>query len=245
MLRRLQFSSGIVMLTYLAAHLFNHAIALWSLHAAGVYLSAIKWVLYSPPGTAALYGSAATHFWLALRSLYLRRSWAMTPIEWVRLFAGLSLPLLLIRHAVATRLAASLYAFDPNYDRVVVSLLTAGTQGLQIALLAPGWVHGGLGLWFRLRQYPVAQRAKSVLVAIWIAVPMLSAAGFLKMLYVEKHMFGALPALDPALALHRQSLESWRHGLNLGYVGLVILSIAVGHTRNVLEARRATHRPAG
>lgn len=43
-----------------------------------------------------------------------------------------------IRHAIATRLAASLYGFEPNDERIVILLIASGTQGLQVALLAPG-----------------------------------------------------------------------------------------------------------
>src|ERR1700744_2152516 len=150
-LRRLQLGSGVGLLVYLFLHLLNHALGVWSLELAGRGLGVALWFWRSAPGTIALYGAAALHFALALRTIYARRHWVLPLAEWVRLWAGLSLPLLLIRHAVTTRLASSLYGFEPDYERVVVLLLMSGTQGLQLALLAPGWIHGCLGLWFRLR----------------------------------------------------------------------------------------------
>ena len=120
-LRRLQLLSGLVLLTYLFLHLVNHALGIWSLDLAGRGLTLAIRLWHSWPGTLLLYGAAALHFSLALRTIYGRRDWALPPAEWVRLWAGLSLPLLLIRHAVSTRLAASLYGFEPNYERIVIS----------------------------------------------------------------------------------------------------------------------------
>jgi hypothetical protein len=42
-------------------------------------------------------------------------------------------------------LASTLFGIEPDYERVVVLLLASGTQGLQFALLTPGWIHGCLG----------------------------------------------------------------------------------------------------
>ncbi len=141
-LRLLQLGSGVVLLTYLFLHLVNHALGIWSLDLAGRGLILALHLWHGMPGTILLYGAASLHFALALHTIHGRRHWALPPTEWIRLWAGLSLPLLLIRHAVGTRLAASLYGFEPNYERIVISLITSGTQGLQLALLAPGWIHG-------------------------------------------------------------------------------------------------------
>src|SRR5580692_1099618 len=153
-LRRLQLGSGVVLLVYLFLHLINHALGIWSMELAGHGLVLALWLWRSTLGTIALYGATSLHFALAMRTIYGRRHWALPLAEWVRLWAGLSLTLLLIRHAVTTRLASSLYGFEPDYERIVISLITSGTQGLQLALLAPGWIHGCLGVWFRLRHYP-------------------------------------------------------------------------------------------
>src|SRR6185295_7750764 len=118
---------------------------------------------------------------LALRTIYQRRSWQLPLTEWVRLWAGFSLPLLLIGHAVATRLQVSLYDVEPSYERIVTSLIMNGSQGWQIALLAPGWLHGCLGLWITLRRHDFVRRAKPALIGFVILVPLLSALGFAEM----------------------------------------------------------------
>ncbi|MCC8400632.1 hypothetical protein LJ655_01770 [Paraburkholderia sp. MMS20-SJTN17] len=242
-LRRLQFGSGLVLLVYLFLHLLNHALGIWSLELAGRGLMLALWLWRSAPGTIALYGAAALHFALALRTIYARRHWALPLAEWVRLWAGLSLPLLLIRHAVTTRLASSLYGFEPDYERVVVQLLTSGTQGLQLALLAPGWIHGCLGVWFRLRHLPWAPRLKPVLLMWVILLPLLSAAGFTRMMRTVEAKSAILAAPDPKLGAHQLALNAWRHDLVALYLSLIVAAFVAGQLRNVLERRRLRERP--
>lgn len=237
-LRRLQLGSGLVMLTYLFLHLVNHALGIWSLELAGRGLVLALRLWRSPPGTIALYGAASVHFVLALRTIYGRRHWALPPAEWIRLWAGLSLPLLLIRHAVTTRLASSLYGFEPNYERVIVVLLTSGTQGLQLALLAPGWIHGCLGLWFRLRHHAWARRMRLALLLLFVQLPLLSAAGFIHMTRVVEGKSHMLPPVDAALAVHQSALNGARYDLVTLYLALIASTLILGQLRNALERRR-------
>jgi adenylate cyclase len=237
-LRRLQLGSGVVLWIYLFLHLVNHALGIWSLDLAGRGLALALHLWHSVPGTILLYGSASLHFVLALHTIYVRRYWALSPAEWIRLWAGLSLPLLLIRHAVTTRLAASLYGFEPNYERIVISLITSGTQGLQLALLAPGWIHGCLGLWFRLRNHAMARRAKPALFALLVLLPLLSVAGFFRMMRAVAAMHAILPAPDPKLVAHQLALDAWRHNLVVLYLSLVISAFVAGQLRNWLDRRR-------
>ncbi|HEY2021732.1 hypothetical protein [Paraburkholderia sp.] len=238
-LRQLQLGSGVVLLGYLFLHLLNHALGIWSLELAGRGLVLALWVWRSPPGTVALYGAATLHFALALRTIYARRHWTLPLAEWVRLWAGLSLPLLLIRHAVTTRLASSLYGFEPDYERVVVLLLTSGTQGLQLALLAPGWIHGCLGLWFRLRHFRWARRIKPLLLAAVVLLPLLSAAGFIRMMRTVEAKSAMLAAPDPKLVAHQFTLNAWRHDLVSFYLLLIAGAFVAGQLRNKVERRRS------
>lgn len=237
-LRRLQLGSGVVLLVYLFLHLINHALGIWSLALAGRGLVLALRLWRSAPGTIALYGATSLHFALAMRTIYGRRHWVLPPAEWVRLWAGLSLPLLLIRHAVTTRLASSLYGFHPDYERVVTLLLTSGTQGLQLALLAPGWIHGCLGLWFRLRHFSWARRMQPALLALVVLLPLLSAAGFVRMMQAVKSKSVLLAAPDPILVTHRLALDVWRHNLVIIYLSLIVSAFVAGQLRNGLERRR-------
>jgi adenylate cyclase len=240
-LRNLQLASGVVLLTYLSLHLINHALGIWSLDLAehGLTLAVRLW--YGTPGTILLYGAAGVHFVMALRTIYERRHWTLPATEWIRLWAGLSLPLLLIRHAVGTRLAASLYSFEPDYEKIVVSLINSGTQGLQLALLAPGWVHGCLGLWLRFRHYDFVRRAKPVLVAVLIVLPLLSAIGFARMSSAVVATNALHLTSDPTLVEHRATLDAWRNNLVTVYLSAVIGAFLAGRLRNRLH-RRAAHK---
>jgi adenylate cyclase len=244
-LRRLQLGSGLVMLTYLLLHLINHALGIGSIELAGRGLVLALRLWRSAPGTIALYGAASVHFALALHTIYGRRHWALPPAEWLRLWAGLSLPLLLIRHAVTTRLASSLYGFEPDYERVIVVLLTSGTQGLQLALLAPGWIHGCLGLWFRLRHYAWARRWKPALLAFVVLLPLLSAAGFIRMMRAVEGKGRMLPPVDATLAAHQAALNASRHTLVTLYLALVASAFILGLVRNALERKRLRKNPVG
>ncbi|WP_408528347.1 hypothetical protein [Paraburkholderia fungorum] len=237
-MRRLQLGSGVVLLIYLFLHLVNHALGIWSLDLAGRGLALALRLWRSAPGTVALYGAFLLHFALAVRTIYGRRHWALPLAEWIRLWAGLSLPLLLIRHAVTTRLAGSLYGFEPDYERVIILLLRSGTQGLQLALLAPGWIHGCLGLWFRLRHYAWARRAKPALLAFVVLLPLLSAAGFIRMMLAVEAKSPVLAAADPKLVAHQLALEAWRHNLVTLYLAMICSAFIAGLLRNGLERRR-------
>ncbi|MEX3982080.1 hypothetical protein AB4Y45_24220 [Paraburkholderia sp. EG287A] len=245
LLRRLQLTSGLVMLTYLFLHLVNHALGIWSLELAGHGLVLALRLWRSTPGTIALYGAASVHFVLALHTIYGRRHWALPPAEWIRLWAGLSLPLLLIRHAVTTRLASSLYGFEPNYERVIVVLLTSGTQGLQLALLAPGWIHGCLGLWFRLRHHAWARRMRLALLIVFILLPLLSAGGFIHMMRAVEGASHLLPPVDAALVVHQAALNGARHTLVTLYLALIAGTLILGQLRNALERRRLRSESVG
>lgn len=237
--RMLQLGSGIVLWLYVSIHLVNHALGIWSIDIAerGLTLAIALW--RSAPGTVLLYGAAGLHFALAIRTIYSRRHWALPRAEWFRLWAGLSLPLLLIRHVVGTRVATTLFGFEPTYERVIVSLLTSGTQGLQIALLAPGWVHGCLGLWFHLRRHAPLRRAKRALVAVVVLLPILSAAGFVQMARGIAPAHRAVRAPDAVLVAHRAALDGWRHYLVIGYLSLIATAFAGGQLRNRIAGGNA------
>ena len=63
-----------------------------------------------------LYGSFAIHYFLALSALWQRRSLRLLPAEWAQLVLGFSIPLLLVRHVVATRIGYDWFGTDTgNY----------------------------------------------------------------------------------------------------------------------------------
>ena len=113
----------------------------------------------------------------------------------------------------------------------------AGTQGMQLALLAPGWLHGCLGLWITLRQFHAMQRAKPLLVALVALIPLLAAAGFLQMA-AEVSAIGPLPA-SPVAVIARGTLAAWKDDLTIVYLGVVLTAFLAGRL-HVLVQRRSS-----
>lgn len=235
--RRLRLLSGLVMFFYLTLHLVNHALGIISLDLAekGLRLAMALW--RNPVASFLLYGSAFLHVALALATLYSRREWHLPPIEILRLFAGFSFPLLLIGHAVTTRLGDDVFAIAPSYAEIITTLLAAGTQGLQLALLAPGWLHGCLGLWITLRRFETMQRLKPMLIAFVVVLPLSAAIGFLRMAEAVR----ALPSLapNPALIAARDALARWAEDAMHLYIALVIAAFLAGRLRDLAQRRSA------
>jgi adenylate cyclase len=237
--RQLRLATGLVLLTYISMHLATHTFGLWSLDLAERGLAWTKALWQSWPGTVALYGAAAVHFALALRTIYQRRHWGLPLIEIVRLWAGFSLPLLLISHVVTTRLTLGLFGVPSDYRRIVGLLVASGNEGWQIALLAPGWLHGCLGLWISLRHVALMRRLKPALIACVVALPVLSAAGFGRMTQAVAVAPPAQSApLDAAAAeARRDRLAAWQRGMTTVYLVSLIGAFVGGQVRNRIERK--------
>lgn len=136
-----------------------------------------------------------------------------------------SLPLLLIGHIVTTRLATTVYHVEPSYHVVVASLMRSGTQGWQIALLAPGWVHGCLGLWIGLRRIAFMRRIRPALIGCVILMPLLSAIGFLEM---GRSISTAAGVEGNATASRAAALVPWREAIMAAYLALIAGAFVAG-----------------
>lgn len=239
--RDLRLASGLILFTYIALHLTNHALGLVSLSfaEAGLRIAVSFW--QSLPGTVLLYGAAATHFLLALWAIYERRTFRLPPIELVRLALGLWLPVLLIGHATTTRLQFALFGDPPQYMRIVWTLWASGAQGRQFALLAPGWLHGCMGVYLAFNRRQLFQRLRYILFAIALLLPVLAALGFLAM---GKELAGVTDPtvisahLSEAQIAHQMEIRHWRDALVAIYVALIGATFAARGARNIIERSR-------
>jgi adenylate cyclase len=152
------------------------------------------------------------------------------------------LPVLLIGHAANTRLAWELFQMPSDYARVVTNLWVADQQGMQLGLLAPGWLHGCLGLHFVFNRRPLYRRLRYVLFAFALLVPVFSAMGFIAMgraLAANPEITAAaLDYLGPANAAQRLALAQWRNNLLIGYFSIIGATFAARAIRNALERGR-------
>jgi adenylate cyclase len=166
LVQRLRVLLGLVTFACIATHLLNHGLGIISLALAesGLRLEMAFWRGTIP--TVALYGAAATHLSLALWTVYRRQEWRLPALEILRLVSGLSFSLPLLGHAASTQLDDTLFGMTPSYGLVIANLMTVGRRGMQLALLAPGWVHGSL---INLRRFRAMQEIRRSL--IWGLLP--------------------------------------------------------------------------
>jgi adenylate cyclase len=240
--RELRLGTGIVLFTYVTVHLFDHALGLFSVNIAEQALRLAVAVWQSAPGTAVLYGAAGIHIALAFIAVYERRTLRMPPMQALRIALGFGMPLLLIGHAVATRIAAEIYALTPTYTRVVWALWTSESEGRQLALLAPGWLHGCLGIDFAFGRRALYQRMRPALFGAALLLPVLAALGFLAM----GRELAALAALGPgwqktaevADTMQRIALGRLRDGLLFAYLALIGLVFTARAMRDRLARRK-------
>jgi adenylate cyclase len=240
--RNLRMASGLVLFGYIAAHLVNHALGLVSLAAAERGLEYAVEVWYSMPGTILLYGAAATHFLLALWSVYERRTFRLPPAELLRIALGFTLPIILINHFANTRLAYDLFGLSSDYTRVIANLWLADSQGMQLGLLAPGWLHGCMGLHFAFSRRPLYRQLRYVLFAIALLLPVFSAFGFIAMgRELSTNAAAAAAARDylgPGHVVDRVGIARWDNQLVIGYFVIIGATFGARALRNVLERGR-------
>src|SRR5262245_30152405 len=235
--RNLRLASGLILFAYVTVHLVDHALGLISLDTAETALRLAVAVWHSWPGAVLLYGAAAVHFLLALWAVYERRTFRLPPAELLRIALGFALPLLLIGHVAATRLAYELYGLAPDYTRIVANLWASDAQGRQLGLLAPGWLHGCMGLHFAFSHRPFYQRMRLTLFAVALLLPVLSALGFVAMGRDLEDSPAASAAafnyLSPAHAAQRIAIAQWRDGILAGYFAIIAAVFAGRSIRNL------------
>ena len=237
--RDLRLASGLVLFAYVTLHLSSHALGLISLDAAETGLRATVVLWHSWPGTALLYGAAAGHVGLALLAIYDRRTLRMAPLHALRIVLGLVMPVALIGHFVGTRYAFERFGLVAEYSRVVANLWATGGLGLSLGLLAPGWVHGCLGLRFAFGNRRMWQRLRFVLFGAALLLPVLAGLGFVVMgreLAANRAMSEVRVA--PPSAPQRLALADMRDTALAAYLGLIGLVVIARALRSFEERRR-------
>ena len=242
--RALRLASGVILFIYVALHLVNHALGLISIAVAerGLRIAVAVW--QSPPGTLILYGAAGTHIALAFLALYQHRTLRMPPAELLRIALGLSIPTLLIVHAVGTRLAFELYNHPPDYAHVVWMLWHSGREGRQIALLVPGWMHGCMGINFAFGKRAGYLRFRLPLFGAALLLPAFAVLGFLSMLK-EVSLLAQDPAwvattIVPLDDAQRLALGNVHDGLLALYFGAIAAVFIARLARAFVEGRRGS-----
>lgn len=246
-IRRVRLTTGLILLTYVATHLLNHALGLISLDAmeAGRDWFLALWRNWL--GTAALYGSLLTHLSLAFYALYQRQHLRMPLAEALQLAFGLTLPTLLITHVVGTRLAHEWHGVNDSYASIVLTLWHADPwAGLrQASVLIIAWLHGCIGLHFWLRLRPWYGSAKNSLFACALLLPLLALLGFAEAGKEVSDLVARNPdwieqtlqAANAPRGSARASLIATREWLLQGYI-LILALVLLARLARQLHQRR-------
>lgn len=176
--QQLRLYSGLVLFVFAATHFLNHALGNISLDLAQKAQDLRIVVWWSWPGTILLYGALLLHVGFALYRIAMRRTFKMPAWEALQIVLGLAIPYLLIRHIAMTRGAVTRYHSFLDYQHEL-SVLWPGSGLTQSFLLVIVWLHGCIGLHFWLRLKPWYPNWRGTLLALAVAVPILSLTGWI------------------------------------------------------------------
>jgi adenylate cyclase len=227
-LGRLRLCTGLVLATFVTGHLSNHALGVVSIDAQEALREVLSPIWQSWPGTIALYFALLVHPCLGLYGLWRRRTLQMPPWELAQLVLGLAIPLLLMPHVFATRIASTLMVVDTSYPAVVAGLWSSAQSLVrQPLLVVVVWGHLMIGLHYWLRLRAGYRRAFPLLVAIAMLLPTLALLGFVG----AAEELRARDELErPASATvepERETLERWKSGAYATYASLLALVLAM------------------
>lgn len=172
--------SGLILMVFVTMHLANLALNLISIDTADAGLEWLTEPWRILPAKILLYGAAAVHIVLVLRTLYLRRTLKMPGREAAQIVLGLLIPLLIAEHVIGVHVYRAITGLDADYEFVARALWidTPATGVKQVFALLVIWAHGCLGLhfWLRYRDwYPAA--APWLLIGA-VLLPVLGLLGF-------------------------------------------------------------------
>ena len=265
--RWLRLASGLVLFSYLFLHFLNHSVGNISFEAMERGAVVQEWIWRGPIGTAALYGAFAVHFSLAFWAIYIRRSLRMGWIEGIRLLLGLSIPLLVLQHALAVRFAYSYFDVHLIYRHVLTNIWLANprTAGVrQIAVFGVAWLHGCIGLYLWLRVKRHFHRVAPLLLVVAVLLPATALLGVFQgarqveaMIHADPAFLAALrrtgTAGTPGVAAALWTIALWSWGGCAGALALVFIARGVrvlverhgGTVRIVYPDGRAVRIPKG
>lgn len=222
---KVHIASGLVLITFVALHFANHALGIMSITAMERGREFFSLVWRSLPGTVLLYGALLAHFLLAVDALWRRRTLKMPVAEAMKIIFGLSLPLLLAEHVIATRLEYVLTGFDRGYPEVLRGLgVSTPNIIFFVFVVIVVWAHGCLGLWFWLRGRAWYQRFAPVFHMLAVALPLLALMGFFSGLRWAPAM---PPTPNDAAPMPLSDLYAIMGTFRIGYLLMIAAIVAI------------------
>lgn len=176
----LRSTSALIMLAYVICHFGNHIVLLISIPAADVAHRFLIAPWKTVAGTTLLATAALAHYGNALYAISIRRTLRMPAWSWWQLGLGLCIPLILLLHAVDTRVNEDAFGVATDYASVLMRMwVLAPWRGiLQVTLLTIVWTHASIGVHFWLRNTRWYARWRPALAIFALLWPVLALAGF-------------------------------------------------------------------
>lgn len=176
---RTRIITGLILFTFAFFHFLNLGLGLFSDEALDWGQDTRQVITRNPVAEWILLAALLTHAGLAITKLAARRSLQLPIWETTQILLGLSIPLLLIKHIVHTRVAHEVFGVNDEYGYITVLLWDTVDGAWQVVLLLIVWLHGCLGLHFWLRAKFWWRRWLPALVGFAMLVPGFALSGFL------------------------------------------------------------------
>lgn len=245
LLQRLRLASGLVLFTFAATHFLNHALGLVSLEAMQEMQAWRKLITRSWLGSGTLLAAFLIHIALALYKISRRLTWKLPLWEAAQVVTGVSIPLFLITHVAYNRGAASFAGTSDTYA-FELGNIWPGLAWEHSALLLVVWAHGCIGMHYWLSLASWYRRVQPLLLALAVALPVASLAGFTvagRQVAAQLEQAGAWERLQTASrapdAATADRLTTLRDRLQVAFIVLLGLALAVPVVRTLRRAAGA------
>lgn len=173
----LRLTSGLVLFTFVLAHLINHALGLVSLDAMQAGQDLRRAVTRNPLGMAVLVSAALVHLGLGLARFITVDVARLGPRSLIQLIFGLLIPVLLIRHVLGTHGVALMFGIKDTYAYALWAMWP-GEAVNQAMLITLVWVHGSIGMHYWLESRDWYRRTLWLWQGLAVLIPALAYAGF-------------------------------------------------------------------
>ena len=246
--RQVRLASGLVLLFFVATHLLNHSLGIFSLDAMEDGRAVFIAFWRTPAIALVLLAGIVTHLALALWSIYQRRHLRMPLWEAVQLGLGLAIPYFLLDHAIATGVANARFGYQDSYTMLVLLYweLRPDIGVSQAVLVILAWLHGCIGVHFWLRFRRGYGSARIALYTVALLLPVLALLGFAQAgRFVstlaadpewvrETKQAARIPDAGAAAALDRQG-----DMIQYTLLGLLAFTLVARSIRRRVECRRS------
>jgi adenylate cyclase len=176
----LRLTSGLVMLSFVICHLTSHCLLLVSFDDAEAARNVLMYPWRTWIGTAILLAAFLIHYSNALWSIYIRRSLRLNRWEGTQLSLGLCIPVLLMTHVVATRIAEEMFDVTTYYNTVFIVqwVMFPWLGAVQILAVITVWTHACIGIHYWLRTKRWYPSWRPLFFGFGLLLPSLALAGY-------------------------------------------------------------------